>query len=54
MEVMTDQARAAQREYAKQWRAKNRDKVRAKNIRYWQKKADKAAEGNEDEQTENS
>lgn len=36
---MTDDAKAARREYEKQWRAANPDKVRAKNRRYWEKKA---------------
>lgn len=29
----------ARREYQRQWRAKNPDKVRATNRRYWEKKA---------------
>lgn len=29
----------ARREYQRQWRAKNPDKVRANNRRYWEKKA---------------
>lgn len=32
-------AKEAQREYQKQWRAKNRDKVAAIHHRYWEKKA---------------
>jgi polyhydroxyalkanoate synthesis regulator phasin len=31
--------RQAQREYRKQWRSKNPDKVRAAQERYWTKKA---------------
>lgn len=29
----------AQREYQRQWRQRNPDKVRAKNRRYWERKA---------------
>lgn len=29
----------AQREYQRQWRKKNPDKVRAKNRRFWERKA---------------
>ena len=31
-------AREAKREYQRQWRARNPDKVRAANQRYWDKK----------------
>lgn len=44
---MTDleqRIKEAQREYQRQWRAKNPDKVRAKNRRYWEKKAREAME----------
>ena len=30
--------REAQRQYQREWRAKNPDKVREKNRRYWEKK----------------
>ncbi len=36
---MEQQARAAQREYMKKWREKNKDKVKAAQKRYWEKKA---------------
>lgn len=38
---MTESAREAKREYEKRWRAANPDKVRAKNRRYWEKRAAK-------------
>lgn len=38
---MTDEARQAKRQYEREWRRKNADKVRAINERYW---ANKAAE----------
>lgn len=33
--------REEQREYYRQWRAKNKDKVRENNRRYWEKRAQK-------------
>lgn len=36
---MTDAAKQAQREYMRRWRQKNPERVRAKNQRYWEKKA---------------
>ncbi len=38
---MEQQARAAQREYMRQWRARNKDKVKAAQEIYWEKKAKK-------------
>ena len=44
--LMSDAARAVQREYKRQymreWRAKNKDKVAANNRRYWERRAAKA------------
>lgn len=37
--ILSDQARAARREYARAWRAQNKDRVRDCNRRYWEKKA---------------
>ncbi len=53
MVELTDQARAARRAYYKEWRANNKDKVREKNRRYWEKKA-KKEKGDEDAQEYNS
>ena len=44
-----EQARKARNEYAREWRARNRDKVRANNERYWARKAAKAAEQESDD-----
>lgn len=41
---MTEQAKEARRKYKREWAAKNRDKVKAYTERYWQKKAEQAAE----------
>ena len=38
-----DAARAAKRAYQKAWRAKNPDKVRASNERYWIRRAEREA-----------
>ncbi len=40
-EIDMERVRAAQRAYAKEWRAKNKDKVREKNLRYWAKRAER-------------
>lgn len=36
---MSEEAREARREYMRDWRGRNPDKVRAYNARYWRKKA---------------
>ena len=45
---LEDLAREAQRQYHREWRAKNPDKVRAKNQRYWLRKAKKLLEASEE------
>lgn len=40
---MTEQARAAQREYKRAWNAANKDRVRAYNVAYWERKAQELA-----------
>ena len=37
---VTDEARAAAREYKRKWREKNKDKIKSYNDAYWQKKAE--------------
>lgn len=37
--VKSEAAKAARRAYMKEWRARNKDKVRAMNERYWQRRA---------------
>ena len=37
------EAKAAAAAYAREWRRKNPDKVRAAKVRYWEKKAQQAA-----------
>ena len=46
--VISDEARAERNAYLRAWRAKNRDKVRAANSAYWERKAaDKNSIGKE-------
>ena len=37
--ILTELGKQARRDYYKEWRRKNPDKVRASNERYWRKKA---------------
>lgn len=46
---MDEKAREAQRAYMKEWRRKNRDKVRESNRRYWARKAEKMQQREERE-----
>lgn len=39
--IYSEAARMAKREYARQWRRRNPEKVRENNRRYWEKKAAK-------------
>lgn len=38
---MDDEAREARREYMREWRKKNPEKVRAINRRYWERRAER-------------
>lgn len=51
MNELNDKARAARNAYAREWRAKNPEKVRAANKRYWMRRAEtaKTEEKNKDE-----
>ena len=35
---LSERAKAAQKAYLKEWRAKNPDKIRAYNMNYWKRK----------------
>lgn len=50
MAATTLQGRAAEerREYFRQWRAKNKDKVRENNRRYWERRAEKKAQAEQE------
>lgn len=45
MKTIDEAARAERREYYRQWRAANRDKVKEHNRRYWEKRALKKQNG---------
>ena len=50
----TDEAiKKLQREYLRQWRAENPDKVKAANGRYWEKKAAQLKAGEADAENTN-
>ena len=44
MKELQDKAKELQREYHRQWRANNKDKVKEINNRYWLNKAQKQNE----------
>ena len=41
---MTEKAKEARRAYKREWARKNRDKVKAAQARYWERKAAEAAQ----------
>lgn len=49
MNPTEEQIKEEQRRYYREWRAKNRERVRAINRRYWLKRAAKAAEGEKED-----
>ncbi len=40
-DISKDKAAELRREYQKQWRAKNKERVREYNRRFWEKRAEK-------------
>ena len=42
--MVDEKAREAQRAYMREWRRKNKDKVRESNRRYWMRRAQRTAE----------
>ncbi len=47
---MTEQAKAARRAYKREWNQRNKDKVKEAQARYWERKAAKAAQDQQQEQ----
>ncbi|MCB5927174.1 phosphatase [Clostridium sp. DFI.5.61] len=41
---LNERALELRREYQREWRRKNKEKVRANNLRYWERKAQKSAQ----------
>lgn len=52
MEKLNQEAIALRREYLRNWRAKNRDKVREYNARYWAKRLERETKAAGQEQKE--
>ena len=54
---MNEQAREAQRVYMREWRRRNKDKVRESNRKYWERRVQRMAarkgDGNDDTVSEN-
>lgn len=46
---MTEAAKEARRAYKRRWNQQNKDKVKAAQDRYWERKAAKAAEDQQQE-----
>lgn len=44
-----DPVREAKRDYYRAWRARNREKIKAYNARYWEKQAEKRKERKQDD-----
>ena len=42
--IMDEKAKEARRTYMREWRSRNKDKVREANRRYWERRAEKLAE----------
>ena len=47
---VTEAAKRAAREYKREWNRKNRDKVRAAQERYWERRAAAAMEATDEEE----
>lgn len=47
---LSDAAKAARRAYKREWNKLNPDKVKAAQVRYWEKKAHRGKEVKDDEQ----
>lgn len=46
--TLEERAAEERREYFRQWRAKNKDKVRENNRRYWERRAAKKAQAEQE------
>ena len=50
MQVLSDKAREARRAYKRKWNRQNKEKVQAAQARYWERKAQAAAEAESPEE----
>lgn len=48
---MTEQAKEARRAYKREWNRKNRDRVKAAQARYWERKAQAAQDQQQEQET---
>lgn len=46
---MTEKAKMERNRYAREWRARNKDRVKEANRRYWEKKAREASQETSEE-----
>ena len=46
--TLEERAAGERREYYRQWRAKNKDKVRESNRRYWERRAAKKSQAEQE------
>lgn len=53
-EEMTEAAKQARREYKREWNRKNKDRVKAAQIRYWEKRARITQEQTDAQEDENT
>ena len=54
MAEMTEAAKEARRAYKREWNAKNRDKVKASQERYWERKARQAQDNADAQDTQDA
>lgn len=47
--MMTEEAKAAHAAYKREWRKRNKEKVKAANERYWERKAAEQTNGKDGE-----
>lgn len=50
---IAERAKELRRQYQREWNARNRDKIKAKNERYWAKKAAEAEQREREEAAQN-
>ena len=50
--MLSDKAKEARREYKRKWARNNRDKVKAANDRYWERRAAERAADHQQQETD--
>ena len=54
VETMTEAAKEARRAYKREWNRKNKDRVKAAQVRYWEKRARITQEQTDAQEDENT